>query len=75
MAYIEYLLYGIPKGETERYTESLLTVGTMARIEAVRPIAFRDGFHSFRIATFNINDPSSKPDFARTLNLIKSTKE
>jgi hypothetical protein len=59
------LLYGIPKGETERYTESLLyTQGkTMADIEHVKTIASRDGWHSFRIAYSD----GSPPDFTGTV--------
>ena len=57
---MEFLLYGVPKGETQRYTETLLaTRPTRAAAEAVIERATVDGFHSFRIATFD----GSPPDF------------
>jgi hypothetical protein len=62
---VEYLLYGIPKGETERYTEVLLlTNATPAKVEKVKELATRDGFHSFRVASIDL---SVAPDFAKTL--------
>ncbi len=61
---IEHLLYGIPAGETERHSEALLTVTTdKARIAKVRELATRDGFHSFREATFD----GAPPDFAAAI--------
>jgi hypothetical protein len=61
----ETVLYGIPKGETERYTEALLlTNATPELIEKVKVLAARDGFHSFRVATIDL---SSVPDFGRTI--------
>lgn len=61
----EFLLYGIPKGETERYTESLLAVrATLASAESVKAIAAKDGFHSFRIAGFN----GDAPDFIAAIS-------
>lgn len=60
----EYLLYGLPKGETERYTESLLaTRPTRDAAEAIIERAKLDGWHSFRIATFD----GSPPDFTNVL--------
>lgn len=61
---MEYLLYGLPKGETERFTEGLLaTRPTRAEAEAVIERAKLDGWHSFRIATFD----GSPPDFSKVL--------
>ena len=63
---METLLYGIPAGETERYTEALLSTkaNTPAQIEAVKAAASKDGFHSFRIAKFTVGE---KPDFTKVL--------
>lgn len=64
---MEYLLYGIRAGETERYTEELLTATPdKARVEFIKTAAGRDGWHSFRIARFT---PGQKPDFIKTINL------
>jgi hypothetical protein len=63
----ETLLYGIPKGATERYEEVLLlTNATPEKIERVKELATRDGFHSFRVAQIDLSTP---PDFRRTLNV------
>lgn len=62
-----HLLYGLPAGETERYNEDLLATGTLARCEAIKPIAAKDGWHSFRIATHT--DDGAVPDFARTVQI------
>lgn len=57
----ETLLYGLPKGETERYTEVLLlTNATPAKIEKVKVLAAKEGFHSFRVAEIDLSVP---PDF------------
>ena len=62
----ETVLYGIPKGETERYTEVLLlTNATPALIEKVKALASADGFHSFRVATIDL---SVAPDFRKVIN-------
>ena len=56
----EFLLYGLPKGETERYTEDLLAVRpTREAAKAVIEIAKADGWHGFRIATYD----GAPPDF------------
>ena len=65
MKHIETLLYGIPKGETERYTEVLLlTNATPASIERVKALAAKDGFHSFRVSTVDLSLP---PDFTKAI--------
>lgn len=62
----ETILYGIPKGETERYMEVLLlTNATPEKIERVKALAARDGFHSFRVAVIDLSTP---PDFTKTIN-------
>lgn len=65
---METLLYGLPAGETERYTEVLLSAKatTEAQIEAVKTAASKDGFHSFRLANFTIGE---LPDFAATIQV------
>ena len=65
----ENILYGIPESETERYMEIILTVSTdMERIEAVKVMASKDGFHSFRISTFS----GEKPSFNNILNKLET---
>jgi hypothetical protein len=61
----EILLYGIPKDETERYTESLLSTKCKSAqdIERIKQVAAKDGFHSFRVATWD----GSAPDFTKVL--------
>lgn len=62
---IETVLYGLPKGSTERYEEVLLlTNATPQQIERVKVIATKDGFHSFRVVDIDLSWP---PDFARTV--------
>jgi len=61
----ETILYGLPKGATERYEEQLLlTNATPELIEQVKVMASRDGFHSFRVAEVDLTKP---PDFTRAL--------
>ncbi len=59
------LVYGLPRGETERYTESLLSsrCKTAADVESVKAAAGADGWHSFRVT---VSD-GRKPDFANVL--------
>lgn len=62
----QILLYAIPKGETERYTEGLLATNctNQADIDKVVAVASADGWHSFRVAYWD----GSAPNFAATLN-------
>ena len=61
----EYLLYGLPAGETEGWKEELLTCAMSLRAVArVREEAAADGWHSFREATFT---PGEVPKFGRNL--------
>lgn len=59
----ELVLYGIPKGKTERYDEVLLLTNTTpAQIKRVKALAAADGFHSFRVASIDLSAP---PDFSK----------
>ena len=60
----EILLYGLRATNTERYQEELLTVATtFERVRQVTELAKAQGFHSFRLATYN----GQAPDFAAIL--------
>lgn len=61
----EYLVWGLPKGETQRYNECLLlSCGkSLADCQKVIDAATKDGWHGFRVSTFN----GEAPDFAKTL--------
>ena len=66
----EISVYGLPKGETERYTETLLacfskTPTAELNIARIIEAASADGFHSFRVAGFA---PGTRPDFTTVLN-------
>lgn len=64
----ETVLYGIPKGKTERYEEVLLlTNGTPRKIQEVKDLAGKDGFHSFRVAVIDLSVP---PDFSKTIKRV-----
>lgn len=63
----ETVMYGIPKGATERHEEELLlTNATKEKIERVKKLAAADGFHSFRVAVIDLSTP---PDFTKALNV------
>jgi hypothetical protein len=60
----EFLLYGIAKNQTERYTEELLLVTTnKTNIDKVKELASAEGWHSFREASYN----GEAPNFRRAL--------
>lgn len=62
---MEQIVYGLAKGETERYMESLLAVcKTNEQVQRVKDAAAKDGFHSFRVATYN----GEAPNFAKAVN-------
>ena len=66
---IELILWGLPAGETDRLHEQVLitsTTGT-ARIDHVKQLASKDGWHSFRVQTLD----GTVPDFAATINRRK----
>lgn len=53
---IEMVMYGLPKGATERWEEELLlTEANEAKIEKVKVLAAKDGFHSFRVAKIDLS--------------------
>jgi hypothetical protein len=61
----ETVLYGLPKGSTERYEEELLlSNATPELIERVKDLAAKDGFHSFRVAVIDL---TMLPDFRRAV--------
>lgn len=62
----EYIIYGLAKGETRDYMSTLLLATTdPANIEKVKQLAGAEGWHSFRVATYN----GEAPDFIKTLNV------
>lgn len=63
----EFLLYGLEQGETREYMETLLYSGakTLAQIEKVKELAADNGFHSFRVTTYN----GEPPNFAKAVNI------
>ena len=64
---MDYLVYGLEKGETRRYMETLLAcVDSKEKAEKVKELAKKDGFHSFRDNVFYIGE---KPDFTKTINI------
>lgn len=60
------LVYGLAKGNTERYMEELLAGNckTEEHVQKVIAVASAHGFHSFRIAHFN---PDIAPNFGRNV--------
>lgn len=63
----EFLLYGLEKGESRDYMETLLFSGaqTITDIERVTKLATEAGFHSFRVATYS----GKAPNFAKAVNV------
>ena len=63
---METLIYGLAKGETESYMETLLSTNTktQADIDKIIKVATEHGFHSFRITTYN----GEAPNFINTIN-------
>jgi hypothetical protein len=61
----DILIYGLARGETERYTEVLLSTQcvTEAEVKAVIERASQDGFHSFRVTTYD----GAPPDFTKAV--------
>lgn len=62
---MNYIVWGLPVGETERYAEVLLaeTCRTVADVRKVKDAATQDGWHSFRVAEYN----GEAPDFAKAV--------
>lgn len=59
----EILIYAIPKNETERYMEDLISSRCKSQkdVDAVIAAATKDGWHSFRVAGFTYGE---MPNFA-----------
>ena len=59
------IVWGLPAGETEVWKETLLaeTCRTDADVAAVKAAASKDGWHSFRVASWN----GEAPDFSKVL--------
>lgn len=64
---MEILIYGLEKGETRDYMETLLATNCKndSDIAKVKAAASAAGFHSFRIATYN----GEAPNFAKAVNI------
>ena len=57
----EYVLWGTPAGQTDAlYARPLTCTADLARVNQVREMATRDGWHSFRVQALD----GSRPDFA-----------
>ena len=62
----EYLLYGLAPDETRDYMATLLYVTKdYTQVKRVIDIASKQGWHSFREATYN----GEAPNFANTVNV------
>lgn len=62
----EYLLYGLAHDESRDYMQTLLLVThDQKQIDRVIEIASKEGWHSFRTATYN----GEAPNFANTVNI------
>ena len=61
----EILIYALPAGETERYMEDLISshCRTAADVEKVKAAATVDGWHCFRVTTYD----GSAPNFGNVL--------
>jgi hypothetical protein len=63
----EIWLWGLPKGVTDPAKEALMASNCKneADIEKVKAAASKDGWHTFRVSTWD----GSPPDFAKTVNI------
>jgi len=63
----EILIYGLERGETRDYMETLLATNckTDSDIAKVKAAASAAGFHSFRVTTYD----GSAPNFAKAVNV------
>jgi hypothetical protein len=61
----EILVYGLERGENRDYMETLLATNckTAQDIERVKAAASAQGWHSFRVATYN----GEAPNFAKAV--------
>lgn len=67
---MEILVYGLEKGESRDYMETLLanfpkTGNAAQNVERVKAAASAAGFHSFRVATYD----GAPPNFAKAVNV------
>lgn len=63
---VEFVLWGLAKGETMAYKEELLACcKSKADVEKAKEVAAAHGFHSLRVSIFD----GSPPDFKKTLNI------
>ena len=54
----EYILYGLPKGETRSFMEQIIVVQKSERnIEIAKKTAPEYGWHSLRVAIFDPRNP------------------
>jgi hypothetical protein len=66
----EILIYGVPRGESCDYMESLLAcfksgANDALNIERVKAAASEEGYHSFRLAYYN----GEKPNFEKAIQI------
>jgi hypothetical protein len=64
---METLIYGLEKGETREYMETLLATNckNAQDIAKVKAAASAQGWHSFRVTTYD----GSPPNFAKAVNV------
>lgn len=57
---VELWVWGLAKGETEQWKETMLacTCKTQADVEAVKAAASKDGWHSFRVSKWDGSAPN-----------------
>lgn len=63
----EIVLWGLPKGETDRLHERVLSTQckTKTDLDAIKTRASKDGWHSFRTSKLDL---TKKPDFVKALH-------
>lgn len=62
---MEYVLWGVAKGETELWKEVVLACRpSFVEVSEIRTTAHADGWHNLRITTLNL---TARPDFAATV--------
>ena len=67
---MEILIYGLERGETRDYMETLLacfkkTANAAVNVERVKAAASAAGFHSFRVTNYD----GAAPNFAAAVNI------
>lgn len=58
----EYVLWGLPKGQTDRLHEKVLSTKakTPAQMEEIKRRAAKDGWHSFRVQILDLSKPYTR---------------